>query len=68
MLIFQIMLYDLRSSKPLLIKDHNYGLPIKKVMFHQDLVLSLDEKVLKIWKERNVCHVHVGIQIIYRKK
>ena len=49
------MLYDLRSSKPLLIKDHNYGLTIKKIEFHKDMVLSLDENILKIWKEQNVC-------------
>ncbi len=48
----QILLYDLRSSKPLLVKDHNYGLPIKTVRFHEEagLVLSLDQRILKMWE------------------
>lgn len=48
----QILLYDLRASKPLLVKDHNYGLPIKRIDFHDDsnnLVLSADSRVLKLW-------------------
>ena len=51
----QILLYDLRSSKPLVVKDHFYGLPIKKTVFipNCDLVVSLDEKIVKIWKEKD---------------
>ncbi|QQP37947.1 Nucleolar protein 10like [Caligus rogercresseyi] len=47
----RILLYDVRSSKPIFVKDHMYERPIKKVKFHTtlDQVLSLDEKVLKIW-------------------
>lgn len=46
-----ILLYDIRSNKPLLIKDHLYGIPIKKLIFHatQDQVISLDAKTVKIW-------------------
>ena len=28
----QVLLYDVRASKPVLTKDHMYGLPIKKVV------------------------------------
>lgn len=47
----QILLFDIRSDKPLLVKDHLYGLPIKKVAFHSeaDVVMSMDAKVLKLW-------------------
>ncbi|KAI1895128.1 hypothetical protein AGOR_G00103110 [Albula goreensis] len=47
----QVLLYDLRSSCPLLVKDHYYGLPIKSLNFHNqlDLVLSADPKIIKIW-------------------
>ncbi|KAJ8289502.1 hypothetical protein GJAV_G00002060 [Gymnothorax javanicus] len=47
----QVLLYDLRSSHPLLVKDHYYGLPIKSLNFHSqlDLVLSADSKIIKIW-------------------
>ena len=46
----QVLLYDLRSSKPLLVKDHMYGLPIKRVLFtegseEEGRVLSMDSQV-----------------------
>lgn len=46
-----VLLYDLRSTKPLLIKDHQYGLPINSIAFQDklDVVLSTDSKILKIW-------------------
>uniref|UniRef100_A0A674C5E1 Nucleolar protein 10 n=1 Tax=Salmo trutta TaxID=8032 RepID=A0A674C5E1_SALTR len=49
----QVLLYDLRSSRPLLVKDHYYGLPIKSVNFqdHLDLVLTADSKIIKIWNK-----------------
>lgn len=45
------LLYDLRSSKPLLHKTHQYGLPILDVKFHDygKKVISSDAKVIKIW-------------------
>lgn len=49
----QVLLYDLRSSKPIRTKDHMYGLPMKKIQFHtehnHDLVLSMDAQVVKMW-------------------
>lgn len=46
-----VLLYDLRSTKPLLVKDHQYGLPINSIAFQDklDIVLSADSKILKIW-------------------
>uniref|UniRef100_A0A6M2DIP1 Putative nucleolar protein 10 n=1 Tax=Xenopsylla cheopis TaxID=163159 RepID=A0A6M2DIP1_XENCH len=46
-----VLLYDIRSSQPLLIKDHMNGLPINNVVFHNttDHVYSMDSSVLKIW-------------------
>ncbi|KAJ4433879.1 hypothetical protein ANN_16192, partial [Periplaneta americana] len=51
----QIMLYDIRSSRPLQVKDHMYGLPIRDVEFHnsQDLVLSMDRSIIKIWEKNS---------------
>ncbi|KAI6656847.1 Nucleolar protein 10 [Oopsacas minuta] len=51
----QVLLYDIRSTKPLIIKDHNYELPIKDIAFHKDmnLVLSADSKCLKLWHRDN---------------
>uniref|UniRef100_A0A672RAW7 Nucleolar protein 10 n=1 Tax=Sinocyclocheilus grahami TaxID=75366 RepID=A0A672RAW7_SINGR len=51
----QVLVYDLRSSRTLLVKDHYYGLPIKSLHFHNplDLVLSADSKIIKMWNKDN---------------
>nr|XP_012135821.1 PREDICTED: nucleolar protein 10 [Megachile rotundata] len=51
----QILLYDIRSNKPFLTKDHMYGLPIKNIEFHQkmDMVYSMDSSIVKIWDRNN---------------
>lgn len=48
-----ILLYDIRSTKPRLVKNHNLGLPISGIDYvpEQNLILSMDERVLKMWKE-----------------
>lgn len=45
------ILYDIRSSKPLFTKDHQYELPIIDVSFHGPSrhIISTDKKVIKIW-------------------
>ncbi|XP_012256477.1 nucleolar protein 10 [Athalia rosae] len=49
----QVLLYDIRSNKPLLVKDHMYGLPIRDIEFHNqmDLIYSMDSSVVKIWEK-----------------
>uniref|UniRef100_A0A3B5AXC4 Nucleolar protein 10 n=1 Tax=Stegastes partitus TaxID=144197 RepID=A0A3B5AXC4_9TELE len=49
----QVLLYDMRSNQPLLVKDHFYNLPIKSLNFHDqlDLVVSADSKIIKIWNK-----------------
>lgn len=51
----QILLYDIRSAKPYFMKDHQMGLPIKKLDFdyENELVLSMDSRILKMWNETN---------------
>lgn len=46
-----ILLYDIRSSRPMLVKDHRFELPIKQIEWQKDsdLVLSIDKRVCKIW-------------------
>ena len=58
--------YDLRSTRPLAIKDQGYSLPIhtlqwlegrgvgKQQLAGDDLIMSVDKKVLKIWDKNNV--------------
>ncbi|XJO74674.1 hypothetical protein BDV3_005460 [Batrachochytrium dendrobatidis] len=47
----QIVMYDLRRPTPILIKDHQYGFPIKKLLYHDasQNILSADSKIIKIW-------------------
>lgn len=47
----QILLYDIRADKPLRVKDHMYGLPIRDVKFHDSYVLSMDSSVVKVWNK-----------------
>ena len=49
-----VRLYDLRSSRPLVEKDHMYGSPIVDVKYHTAVdgvrrVMSTDKRVVKFW-------------------
>jgi ribosome biogenesis protein ENP2 len=50
-----VVLYDVRSSKPIHVKEHKHGLPIHTLKFHpgSGCVLSSDEKLIKIWKYKS---------------
>jgi ribosome biogenesis protein ENP2 len=51
----QVLLYDLRQQTPLIVKDHQYGYPIKALHFHASgNVLSADTKIIKIWNKDSV--------------
>ncbi|KAH9386879.1 ribosome biogenesis protein ENP2 [Nematocida major] len=45
-----VSLYDIRSAKPMITKDHNYDFRIKKVQIKGRRVLSLDRKGVKVWE------------------
>ena len=52
-----IRLYDLRSSRPLRVKDHMNGFPIIDLKYHTSVdgtrrVVSTDKKIVKVWDER----------------
>ena len=51
------LLYDIRSSKPMFTKEHQYGLPIVDITFHNSglckRVISSDKKIIKIWEREN---------------
>lgn len=45
------LLYDIRSNTPMYTKEHQYGLPILDIDFHDSgHILSTDKKVIKIWQ------------------
>lgn len=65
----QILLYDIRSNKPFLVKDHMYGLPIRDIEFHNqmDLVYSMDSSVVKIWEKQSVSEEpSISVKNVYR--
>lgn len=51
----QVLLFDLRSSFPIHIKDHMYGTPIVDLKWHESLsstkrhIISADHRVVRIW-------------------
>ena len=49
-------MYDVRSSQPYAVRDHNSGQPVQSIAFQEelDLVLSADTKLLKIWYRNGV--------------
>jgi ribosome biogenesis protein ENP2 len=58
------ILYDIRSSKPLYTKEHQYGIPIIDISFHNDgasrRVLSSDKKIVKIWERDETAASSMG--------
>jgi hypothetical protein len=65
-----VLLYDLRSSRPMMVKDHLYRLPIVDIKYHRSplssspLILSTDQKILKIWHPdngKNFANIEPGI-------
>ncbi|PZC78778.1 hypothetical protein B5X24_HaOG217104 [Helicoverpa armigera] len=58
-----VLLYDIRSSKPLLVKDHMNEMPIKKLEFHKSMnyVYSMDSTVVKIW-DKNTGKQYTSIE------
>jgi ribosome biogenesis protein ENP2 len=47
------MLFDLRATAPKLVKEHQYGLPVNNIEFHNSSnnVISTDAKVIKMWNK-----------------
>jgi len=47
-----VALYDVRSRNELHVKEHQYGLPVSCIEFHEGCggILSMDEKVIKVWR------------------
>jgi ribosome biogenesis protein ENP2 len=63
-----VLTFDVRSSKPLLVKDHQYGLGIKSVAFHEKTnnIVSSDSKVVKFYNQdtgKNFARCYFGIGI-----
>lgn len=55
------LLYDLRSSRPLLTRDHGNGLPMRSIRFHDDRrhCVTADVKSVKIWRRDSTINTAV---------
>ena len=50
-----VLLYDLRSDRPLLTKDHQYGLAMRGIAYHASgNMVTFDQKIVKIWDQTSV--------------
>ncbi|KAK9106221.1 hypothetical protein Scep_023065 [Stephania cephalantha] len=51
----KVLIYDLRSSRPLRVKDHMYGSPILNIKWHKTLnserpkLITTDRHIVRIW-------------------
>lgn len=51
----QVLLYDLRSSTPIMTKDHMYGSPIMDIKWHESVstaaknLITSDSRIVRIW-------------------
>ena len=53
-------MYDMRTNKPYLVKDHRYDLPINSVFYNDsnEVMVSSDSRVVKIWDVKTVSHLY----------
>ena len=63
-----VMLYDIRSAQPRVVKNHYYELPIKNIHFHKNnnRIISADTKIIKIWDSEtgdNFTSIEPGVSI-----
>ena len=62
-----ILLYDIRSNRPRLTKNHMYELPINTIQYHkQSNIVSSDSKIVKIWNHQtgeNFTSIEPGVAI-----
>ena len=59
----QVLMYDIRATQPLLVKEHHYNLPVHSLSYQKEegVVLSADKKSLRLWHDHSV-----GIICVYR--
>ncbi|CEF64014.1 Nucleolar protein 10 [Strongyloides ratti] len=61
-----VLIYDIRSSRPLFVKDLQMGLPVKKLDFvkESNAAISMDSQVLKVWdcnSGKPLCAIEPGV-------
>jgi len=60
------LFYDIRSRQPLHVKEHQYGLPIINITYHNDSrhIITTDKKIVKIWErdEPNMGKIMTNIE------
>uniref|UniRef100_A0A803KXH6 Nucleolar protein 10 n=1 Tax=Chenopodium quinoa TaxID=63459 RepID=A0A803KXH6_CHEQI len=62
----KVLIYDLRSSHPIRVKDHMYGSPILDIKWHRTLnsehpkLISTDNHIVRIWDPETVSFFHLN--------
>jgi len=57
------LMYDVRASRPLFVKDHQYGYPIHNIHFHTEKrMITTDTKTSKIWNQQEPSKVLATIE------
>eukprot|EP00043_Microstomoeca_roanoka_P016853 m.173916 g.173916 ORF g.173916 m.173916 type:complete len:744 (-) comp16535_c1_seq2:397-2628(-) len=64
----QVLMYDIRSRTPMVVKDHKYGLPIIHIHEHEltENLLTVDRKIVKFWDKEsgdNFCTFETDAEI-----
>lgn len=49
------ILFDIRSKKPIIVKEHQYGEPIVDISYHNTSkqIISTDKKLVKVWDRQS---------------
>lgn len=63
-----VLLYDIRATRPRLVKNHYYELPIKNIHYHKhnNRIITADTKIIKVWdveKGDNFTSIEPGVTI-----
>lgn len=63
-----VMLFDIRATRPRLVKNHYYELPIRNIHFHEqdNRIVTADTKIIKIWDGEtgdNFTSIEPGVNI-----
>jgi len=58
-----VLLFDLRTSEPLVIRDHQYGYRIKDIKFLEEKrIATSDTKIMKIWDRDQSSKIYASIE------
>lgn len=57
-----VFVYDIRSSQPLMVRDHRYGIPIKDIRLHSPGKILMGCKIMMILE---ACHQITKVEVMH---